>query len=56
MSPFLLVAAVLFVLMAKRLADMYLGEEYVWPLLRSEKQSKAFVRLSVAPLSRLSAS
>ena len=31
MSPFLLVAAVLFVLMAKRLADMYLGESYVCP-------------------------
>ncbi len=31
MSPFLLVAAVLVILMAKRLADIYLGEEYACP-------------------------
>ncbi len=31
MSPFLLVAAVLVVLMAKRLIDLYAGEDYVCP-------------------------
>jgi len=31
MSPFLLVAAVLVVLMAKRLIDLYAGEHYVCP-------------------------
>jgi len=38
MSPFLLVAAVLVILMAKRLADIYLGEEYACPtcVARSE--------------------
>jgi hypothetical protein len=31
MSPFLLAAAIIVVLMARRLADMYLGEAYVCP-------------------------
>jgi hypothetical protein len=40
MSAFLLVAAVLFVLMAKRLADMYLGVEYVCPTCGARSEAK----------------
>jgi hypothetical protein len=40
MSTFILVAAVVFVLMAKRLADMYVGEEYVCPTCGARSQAR----------------
>ena len=49
MSPFLLVTVVIVVLMAKRLADIYVRRALHVPLVRSEKRTTPLQRLSLEP-------